>query len=51
MYAAAERAADAALAGATIASTLDETPAVIAQEQPELLESFAQATTPVVTNG
>ncbi|MET8160442.1 Rrf2 family transcriptional regulator [Sphaerisporangium sp. NPDC005289] len=43
VYAVAERAADAALAGATIASTLDETLALSAQECPELLERFTQA--------
>ncbi|MDX3236648.1 Rrf2 family transcriptional regulator [Streptomyces sp. ME03-5709C] len=43
VYAAAERAADAALAGATIASTLDETLALSARSRPELLEGFAQA--------
>jgi DNA-binding IscR family transcriptional regulator len=43
VYAAAERAADAALAGATIASTLDETLGRSARERPELLERFQRS--------
>lgn len=50
VYAVAEQAADAALAGATIASTLDETLAMTAQGRPDLLEAFTQATTSVITD-
>jgi DNA-binding IscR family transcriptional regulator len=50
VYAAAERAADAALADATIASTLDETLALTDKERPELLEKFAQTTRAATNN-
>jgi Rrf2 family protein len=51
VYTAAEQAADAALARATIASTLDETLALTAQRRPDLLQHFQQATTPVDNDG
>jgi hypothetical protein len=44
VYATAEHAADAALAGATIASTLDETLALPNEERPDLLATFTQTT-------
>lgn len=47
VYAAAERAADAVLADATIASTLDETLALSDKGHPELREKFARASRPV----
>lgn len=50
VYATAERAADTALAGATIASTLDETLALSGEERPELLEKFADTSRVVVND-
>jgi Rrf2 family protein len=51
VYTAAERAADAVLAEATIAATLDATLAFSAQDRPELLQEFAQGRSTTILSG